>query len=132
LAFPSSRRSLPRPPRLAFVLAIGQHVFINSTGVPSQPVALGDESGKLLSGDSLIDGIEVEVLAWRPRGASDTRYRVRASDGVDGWVPAGNLRRSLVAPPPPASPASAQVQVPAERNSRPFGQRSHVGFGKTF
>jgi len=127
LAFPSSRRSIPRPPRLAFVLAVGQHVFINSAGSPPRPVALADESGKLLSGDYLIDGLEVEVVAWRPRGATDTRYRVRAPDGADGWVPAGNLRRSLVAPPPPASPASAQLTVPEEGIGRPFGQRSHVG-----
>jgi len=112
---------------LAFVLAVGQRVFVNSTGSPARPVALGDESGTLLSGEHLIDGVEVEVLAWRPRGASDTRYRVRAPDGVDGWIPAGNLRKSLVAPPPPASPTSAQAAVPAEGNARPFGQRSHVG-----
>lgn len=127
MAFPSSRRSIPRPPRLAFVLAIGQHVFVNSIGTPPRPVALGDETGALLSGEHLIDGVEVEVLAWRPRGASDTRYRVRAPNGADGWLFAGNLRKSLVPPPPPPSPMSAQSAVPSESNSRPFGQRSHVG-----
>jgi hypothetical protein len=126
LAFPSSRRSIPRPPRLAFVLAVGQHVFVNSPGSPPRPVALGDESGTLLSGEHLIDGVEVEVLAWRPRGASDTRYRVRANSGIDGWLPAGNLRKSLVPLPPPASPMPAQAAVPADKNGRPFGRRSHV------
>ena len=129
MAFPSSRRSIPRQPRLAVVLAVGQHVFVNSTCSPPRPVELGDESGKLLSGECLIDGVEVEVLAWRPRGAADTRYRVRAPDGADGWLPAGNLRKALVAPPPPASPTSAAAQVPSDRDARPFGQRSHVAFG---
>jgi hypothetical protein len=128
LAFPSSsRRSLPRPPRLTVVLAVGQHVFINSLGMPPRPVALGDESGAILSGKYLNDGVEVEVVAWRPRGATDTRYRVRAGDGAVGWLAAGNLRRSLVPPPAPASPTPAQATVPAEANGRPFGQRSHVG-----
>ena len=128
MAFPSSsRRSLPRPPRLSVVLAVGQHVFVNALGMPPRPVALGDESGALLSGQYLSDGVEVEVVAWRPRGATDTRYRVRAGDGVVGWLPAGNLRRSFVPPPLPASPTSAQAMVPTEANGRPFGQRSHVG-----
>lgn len=126
MAFPSSRRSIPRPPRLAFVIAVGQHVFVNSIGSPSRPVALGNENGAVLSGLYLADGIEVEVVAWRPRGATDTRYRVRALDGADGWLPAGNLRKSLIAPPPPASPMSAQAAVPVESNGRPFGQRSHI------
>lgn len=127
LAFPSSRRSVPRPPRLAIVLAVGQRVFVNSTDRPSRPVALGDESGKLLTGVRLIDGAEVEVLAWRPRGAVDTRYRVRALDGADGWLPAGNLRMALVPPAPPPAPAAAGQAVPAEGDARPFGRRSHVG-----
>lgn len=126
MAFPSSRRSLPRPPRLGVVLAVGQHVFVNSTDSPPRPVALGDESGKLLSGEHLIDGVEVEVLAWRPRGASDTRYRVRGPSGSDGWLPAGNLRKSLVAPPL-ASPTPDQLSVPTKNDVRPFGQRSHAG-----
>ena len=127
MAFPSSRRAIPRQPRLTIVLAVGQRVFVNATDRPPQPVALGDESGKLLTGACLIDGVEVEVLAWRPRGASDTRYRVRALNGADGWLCAGNLRKSLAPPPPPACPTPAQAAVPTENNSRPFGQRSHVG-----
>lgn len=125
MAFPSSRRTLPRPPRLTLVLAVGQRVFVHSPDSPTRPVALGDETG-VLSGEHVIDGLEVEVMAWRPRGQTDTRYRVRTSDGVDGWLAAGNLRKSLVPPPPPSSPTSAQMGVPGARNVRPFGQRSHV------
>lgn len=126
MAFPSSRRTISRPPRLTLVLAVGQRVFVHSLDVPMRPVALGDESGKLFSGEHVTDGLEVEVMAWRPRGPSDTRYRVRTPNGIDGWLAAGNLRKSLVPPPPPASSTPAQMAVPAAGNGRPFGQRSHV------
>ena len=125
MAFPSSRRSISRPPRLTLVLAVGQRVFVHSLDSPTRPVALGDETG-ILSGEHVIDGLEVEVMAWRPRGPTDTRYRVRTPGGVDGWLAAGNLRKSLVPPPAPSSPTSAQMAVPAGGNGRPFGQRSHV------
>src|SRR3989442_15421811 len=92
LAFhPSRTRFVPRPPRPKIpVMAVGQRVFVNSTTNSSRSVALGDESGKVLSGVWLADGVEVEVRAWRPRGASDTRYRVPAPDGADGRLAANN------------------------------------------
>jgi hypothetical protein len=64
----------------------------------SRSVPLADESGRELLGTSLTDGVEVEVVAWRPRGATDTRYRVRTLGGerLDGWVFAQELRRSLI------------------------------------
>jgi hypothetical protein len=100
------------------VLAVGRHVFVNVVGSPARPVPLGDESGARPSGRCLPDGVEVEVLAWRPRGPTDTRYRVRAADGSDGWLPAGNLRTSFVAPPPPAPPVAAPVVPPAGDDRR--------------
>ena len=124
MAFPSSsRRSLPRPPRLAVVLAVGQQVFVNSLGIPPRPVELGDESGAVLSGEYLSDGAEVEVIAWRPRGAADTRYRVRARDGAVGWVAAGNLRRSVVPPPPAASPPPTAATAPRGTSTADEGRR---------
>jgi hypothetical protein len=130
LAFhPSHRRSVPRPPpRSTPVMAVGQRVFINSTGSPSGSVPLGDESGKILSGVHLADGVEVEVLAWRPRDASGTRYRVGVQDGAGGWLPAANLRKGRVPvpaselPPPPPVPA----RTTADTSSRPFGQQAHT------
>src|SRR5436309_5181995 len=69
--FPSRRRSVPRPLRdSAPVMAVGQRVFVNSTSDPSGSVALGDESGKGFAAVHLADGVEVEVIAWRPGGAS--------------------------------------------------------------
>ncbi len=127
--YPSRRRSVSRPPpRSTPVMAVGQRVFINSTGGPSGSVALGDESGKILSGVHLADGVEVEVLAWRPRDASGTRYRVRVQDGAGGWLPADNLRKGRVRVPAPelAPPPPVPARTTADTNSQPFGQQAHT------
>lgn len=126
------RRAIPRPPPLSFIAAIGQRVFVNCTGAP-QSVLLGDQSGKVMSATSLADGVEVEVMAWRPRGPTDTRYRVRAiaGDRADGWLFAQSLRRTLiplaevVAGPPASPPAPARPtrSVPVAAFSRSFGRR---------
>lgn len=107
-------------------MAIGQRVFIASTGSHSGSVALADVSGDVLSAVHLADGIEVEVIAWRPRGKSGTRYRVRAPQGVDGWLPAENLRCALVPVPllEPAPPTRATTV--ADTGGRRFGQRAHT------
>lgn len=131
MAFLPSRRFVPRPPvRSTPVMAVGQRVFVNSPGNRSGSVALGDASGKIQSAVYLSDGSEVEVLAWRPRGASDTRYRVRALHGADGWLPADNLRTALVPPPPPESSTpeqtSAAQSAAADAAGRAFGQRAHA------
>jgi hypothetical protein len=107
-------------------MAVGQRVFVNSKTNLSGSVALGDESGKILSGTHLADGVEVEVRAWRPRGKSGTRYRVLAPDGADGWLAAENLRAVLVPLPAAESPAPAQTTIAVDGNARPFGQRSHT------
>jgi hypothetical protein len=103
-------------------MAVGQHVFVNCPGNRTGSVVLADESGKVLSAVHLADGVEVEVIAWRPRGASDTRYRVRTpSDAADGWLPSANLRKTLVpAPEPPTETAAS------DGGGRPFGRRSHI------
>jgi hypothetical protein len=102
-------------------MAVGLRVFVNCPGDRSGSVILGDASGKVLSAVHLADGVEVEVIAWRP-GWSDARYRVRASaGGADGWLPADNLRRALV-PPPEAAPPKAQEVPVADTSRRRFGQ----------
>jgi hypothetical protein len=104
-------------------MAVGQRVFVNSSRDRSGSVTLADVSGKVLSTVHLADGIEVEVVAWRPGGVSDTRYRVRGPHGADGWLPAENLRRALVPLPPPEPPTSAQARiVPANAKGRRFRQ----------
>ncbi len=123
--FPFRTRSVPRPPSIP-VIAIGQRVFVNCPGNRSGSVSLADESGKVVSAVHLADGAEVEVVAWRPRGASDTRYRVRApSNGADGWLPADNLRKvldPLPAPEPPTAPATPVTDTDGRR----FGQRAQT------
>ena len=101
-SFLSRARSVPPPPRRrALVIAIGQRVFVNCPeSRDSGTLFLGDETGKVPSAQRVADGLEVEVIAWRPRGAHETRYRVRVpSTGADGWLPADNLRKLLVPPP---------------------------------
>jgi hypothetical protein len=117
-----SRRVAPPPSRSGPVIAVGQRVLVNSAGNRSGSVTLADVSGKVLSAVHLADGIEVEVVAWQPRGASDTRYRVRASNGADGWLPAANLRTVLVPLPPPEPPTPAPATTVADASRRRFGQ----------
>jgi|SRR5581483_7028831 len=118
---------MPRPlPRSAAPMAVGQRVFVDSAGNRSGDVILADESGKVPSATHLADGTEVEVVAWRPRGASDTRYRVRAPHGIDGWLPSNNLRVALVRPPAPERPAPAGMTPLPDHGTRPFGQQSHT------
>ena len=129
--FPSRNRSVPRPPpRSGPVIAVGQRVFVNCPGDRSGTVVLEDESGKVPSTVHLTDGVVVEVVAWRPRGTGDARYRVRrATDGADGWLGGDSLRRT--ADPAPLTTASESAPTPAApetdgNGNRPFGQRSHV------
>jgi hypothetical protein len=108
-------------------MAVGQHVFVNSAAGRSGSVTLADVSGKVPSTTHLADGMEVEVVAWRPGGASDTRYRVRGPQGADGWLPAQNLRRLLVPLPPPGPVASAPGRSVADTGGRRFGERFAPG-----
>jgi hypothetical protein len=104
------------------VMAVGQHVFVNTPGDRSGSVTLADVSGKTPTSVHLADGIEVEVLAWRPGGFSDTRYRVRDPHGADGWLPAENLRTALVPLPRPELPTPAPATTLADGSRRRFGQ----------
>jgi hypothetical protein len=117
---PSSRRALPS-------IAIGQRVFVNhAESRESGALFLGDETGKVISAQRVADGLEVEVVAWRPRGPNETRYRVRVlSTGADGWLPAANLRKLLVPLPPPGSVGKEEDHPDphADGRGRRFGQR---------
>jgi hypothetical protein len=86
-------------------------------------VTLTDDHGNPIT-PTLRDGAEVEVVAWRPRGAAGTRYRVRgAGDGVDGWLAADELRAGA-ARPPAASEVSEVSSARPEATGRPFGWRA--------
>jgi hypothetical protein len=117
---PVRSRSPQRKPESRVVFAVGLRVFVHGASDDGRPVTLTDDHGNPITPE-LRDGAEVEVVAWRPRGAAGTRYRVRgAQDGVDGWLAADELRAVAVRPPtvseaPPAQP---------EAMSRPFGWRA--------
>ena len=106
------------------MLAVGRRVFVHCSDESAGSVILTDENGTVAR-SSLADGVAVEVLAWRPRGSAGTRYRVRAGrEGVDGWIPAVNLRtaqaRPVVTTPDP--PPGRLSESPAD--GRRFGQRA--------
>jgi len=92
---------LPRGPRSsAFaatpkappVLAVGWRVVVTSRSNGSGRVMLTDDSGTSTLA-TVPDGVEVEILAWRPRRGGDTRYRVVPTNGgVEGWLGAASLR----------------------------------------
>ena len=94
------------------VLAVGGRVLVTTRpGVPA--VALSDENG-VATGASMGTDDEVEIVAWRPRGPSGPRYRIRNSkDGLEGWVDAASLRAR---PAPPAAPRPQKLpSAPAPR-----------------
>jgi hypothetical protein len=83
------------------VYGIGRQAFVDAKGRRGATVSLLDEKTTAIIGE-LVDGTEVEILAWVPRGAA-TRYRVRVTGGgVVGWLLATDLRSRVdVAAPGP-------------------------------
>jgi hypothetical protein len=108
------------------VLSVGRRVFVNasSRGASGDRVALMDEAGTTICG-TLADGAEVEILAWRPRGATGPRYRVHSEDGRDGWLPAENLRVSLTR-------VIEAAREPEERRAPAGEPDTRRRFGQTF
>jgi hypothetical protein len=112
------------------VFAVGQRVSVTSSGGQLTRVALTDDAGGKALGN-LVDGTEVEILAWRPNGFRGARYCVRAtSGGVEGWLAVASLRG-----PGKAAPAarigldSLDDAIPVAASGTPvdtgrrFGQR---------
>src|SRR6185369_15143139 len=94
MRFESSRpRGIISPRATQVILAVGQRAFVHHPGDSPYPVAMTDDQG-VPAAAALRDGDEVEILAWRPRGSTGTRYRVRRpADGANGWLAATELRR---------------------------------------
>jgi len=108
--------------RPSTILSVGRRAYVNCRG----RVALAEDDGRN-SPNSLADGAEVEILAWRPLGNRGTRYRVRAQeDGHEGWLAAEALRKTAIAvpnePAAPDRPVPVARQLPREQH-RKFGQR---------
>jgi hypothetical protein len=120
-----------RPGRTrASIFAVGRRVYVACAGDRRAQVALPDAAGADAL-NRLADGTEVEILAWRPRGADGTRYRVRSTcNGREGWLAVDNLRSTpcaVAAPiePPRAATGSAPLRATESGDSgRRFGQRA--------
>lgn len=109
---PGGRFFRARPPeRRQSVLAVGGRVL-----VVDEVLELTDEN-RIATGARLARDVEVEILAWRPRGPHGACYLIRcAREGVEGWVDAPSLRAR---PIPPAAPrAAVAAPVPAPKTPR--------------
>jgi hypothetical protein len=102
----------PRPSgradeRSAF--AVGSRALVTTTAPGTTQVQLLDEDG-LPTSLHLNADVGVVITAWRPRRMATPRYRVRSTDGVEGWIDATNLRR--LPPPPPPAPSIPSAIAP--------------------
>ncbi len=110
--FASVRLPTPKAPP---PLGVGSRVTVTCLSDGSDRVTLTDDSGTSALA-TVAEGVEVEILAWRPRRGTDTRYRVVATNGgVEGWLGAKSLQRRL----PPLAPKAAETAVPSGRLARP-------------
>jgi len=102
--------------RPAVVHAVGQRVYVSCPNGGGAAAALTDGTGATLA--TLADGTEVDIVAWRPRGAEGTLYRVRcAGDGAEGWLASRHLRGTRLYVPP-AVPTAPEARRPPAGNGR--------------
>jgi hypothetical protein len=103
------------------IFGVGRRLFINCPGGREDRATFSDDKGAVLG--SLIDGAEVEVLAWMPRGSA-TRYLVRATrTELSGWLGAANLRTTrLPQSDTLTKQAGAAVWVPPQSTTAPVGK----------
>jgi hypothetical protein len=129
MAFPRRPLRTPAPvSKRAAVFAVGRRVF-TATGDRSAGVTLTDDADQ--PRESLGEGAEVTIVAWRPGWAGNTRYCVRVTDsGREGWLMAHELRTTkaaIASPPaltaPPTTGSTALRRADAESSGRKFGQR---------
>jgi len=126
MSFQPSRGPMPgaRPSRAAGpILSVGRRVFVHCPASPGKTVELTDDAG--CGSAMLADGTEVEIVAWRPRGATGTRYRVQGTDrSFEGWLGGDNLRApEPVAPKAPVTAPPAARTVPGKATQRPAAGR---------
>jgi len=93
LSQPAPRREKKNAP----VFGVGCRVFVHwplrAGEHRPEPVPLVDTSGKP-PGSDLVDGQQVEIVAWRPRSREGLVYQVRrVADGSEWWIGAQYLRR---------------------------------------
>jgi hypothetical protein len=104
----------PSTPKDPPVLGVGRRVVVTCRKNGSDRVTLTDENGTSALA-TVADGVEVEILAWRPRRGGDTRYRVvSTTGGVEGWLGAASLkpREPALAPKMATAAPSARLALP--------------------
>ena len=95
--------------RPATILSVGRRAYVNCRG----RVSLALDDGRN-SPNSLADGAEVEILAWRPRRSGATLYRVRpTAGGTEGWLNGASMK------PRPALPVQKVQSIAAARRQPP-------------
>ena len=102
------------------VHAVGQRVYVSRTGSAANAHVdlMNDEGTTVIA--ALPDGTEVMIVAWKPRGATGTRYCVRCtSNDLEGWLAAANLRRGRTVAPTPVTPAPLPKSAPAQVSTSP-------------
>src|SRR5207249_1525252 len=105
---------LPSSPKDPPVLGVGRRVVVTCRKNGSDRVTLTDENGTSALA-TVADGVEVEILAWRPRRGGDTRYRVvSTSGGIEGWLGAASLK-----PREPSLAPKIATAAPAGRLALP-------------
>ena len=88
----------PKPGRLDkndLIICVGWHAFVNwpQSGRLREPVPLVGAGGEAIAND-LLDGQEVEIMAWRPHGKGGLSYQVRRlGEQAVWWIRAIYLRR---------------------------------------
>ncbi len=97
------------------MIAIGHRAVVTTRNSGADRVTVTDEDG-VDTVTTVADGLEVEVLAWRPRRGGGTRYRILAKD-VEGWIGAASLEAVKRAPAPPV--AKVAPSAPPAAASRP-------------
>ncbi len=117
-SFPSFVRLQPaRAAAGGLVLAVGSRGLLG-TG-RSGSVSLTSDDGLTVVA-TLAAGVEVEIIAWRPRRNGSPSYYVRPTGGgPEGWLDAAKLRPHVVPRPVRKAPAAAATapRRPATRRT---------------
>jgi len=83
--------SPPPSAKVRPVLGVGWRVIVTCGGGGDDRVTLTDATGESALA-TVADGVEVEILAWRPCRGGDSRYRVVSTSGVEGWLGGASLQ----------------------------------------
>lgn len=104
--FPMFAGGRPPTPKAPPSLGVGSRALVTCSAGGTEGVTLTDDTGTSVL-TTVANGVEVEILAWRPRRGSDTRYRVVSTGGgVEGWLGAKNLQARPSAAPSVKAPAT--------------------------